>query len=566
MAGGRLPAHPGVTVTATAVHHPSVAATTPDTANTDTTGDPDGTVAGLTDRLGQLYQRDDHAGVCVADGYGIAIRVHGGALEIDDGLGPFRRRRRYNRATHGLTRVVILGDAGIISIEAFRWLDALGIPLVVTDRHTTRPLLVTAARDSDDARIRRVQAAAVDRPVGVVIARALIEAKITGHARVARDRFGNVEQADNLDRLAAAVETATTIGEVRQLEAVAASVYWAAWSDHPATIPHFTVPDRRRVPAHWLRYDTRRSTLGSANGNRAAERPTNALLNYGFALAETEATIACRAVGLDAGLGIVHADTRGRASLALDLLEAVRPAVETYVLDLLAERTFTRADFHELPDGQVRLVGAVRHDLATTLPLWRETVAPWAERVARYVADDATGKIKVGAPLSGANRKAAAAEVIARVAAARAAKTAPTRQQPRDERTGRYNCPGCGAPVTNPRRVRCDACVSADPSHSPGLRQSRARAISARRQAEAGWSAHHPAGPLDPAWWEDTCRPRLAEVKVGAIMRACGVSKSSASGWRSGKHVPHPMHWETLAGLAGVAPPEPTGRTEGVAS
>jgi hypothetical protein len=65
--------------------------------------------------------------------------------------------------------------------------------------------------------------------------------------------------------------------------------------------------------------------------------------------------IACAAVGLDPGLGIVHNDAKARQSMALDLLEPVRPEVESFVLDTLEARTYRRAEFTETEDGDVRL-------------------------------------------------------------------------------------------------------------------------------------------------------------------------------------------------------------------
>jgi transcriptional regulator with XRE-family HTH domain len=41
-------------------------------------------------------------------------------------------------------------------------------------------------------------------------------------------------------------------------------------------------------------------------------------------------------------------------------------------------------------------------------------------------------------------------------------------------------------------------------------------------------------------------------VTLARIMAACSVSKTTASGWRSGRHVPAIRHWHALAGLAGV--------------
>jgi CRISPR-associated protein Cas1 len=59
-----------------------------------------------------------------------------------------------------------------------------------------------------------------------------------------------------------------------------------------------------------------------------------------YSLAAIEARLACEAVGLHPALGFVHADEPQRDNLALDLLEPVRPEVERFVLDLVAERTF----------------------------------------------------------------------------------------------------------------------------------------------------------------------------------------------------------------------------------
>jgi hypothetical protein len=62
--------------------------------------------------LTETYRRPDIAGVCVVDGFGVRVVVERGALEVHDGVGPHRRTRRYDRATHGLCRLVILNAAG----------------------------------------------------------------------------------------------------------------------------------------------------------------------------------------------------------------------------------------------------------------------------------------------------------------------------------------------------------------------------------------------------------------------------------------------------------------------
>ncbi len=104
---------------------------------------------------------------------------------------------------------------------------------------------------------------------------------------------------------------------------------------------------------------------------------------------EAEARIALLAVGLDPGLGVLHADQRARDSLALDVIEAVRPAVDGWLLDALASRSFRRADFHETREGVCLLMPPLPRLVAETAPRWAAAVAPVAEGVARLLVEPA---------------------------------------------------------------------------------------------------------------------------------------------------------------------------------
>jgi hypothetical protein len=74
----------------------------------------DGTAA-----LRDTYARDTSAaGVCVADGMGVRVVVERGALEVHDGTGSHRRTRRFDKATHGLQRLVVLGSTGLVTLDA----------------------------------------------------------------------------------------------------------------------------------------------------------------------------------------------------------------------------------------------------------------------------------------------------------------------------------------------------------------------------------------------------------------------------------------------------------------
>ena len=79
--------------------------------------------------------------------------------------------------------------------------------------------------------------------------------------------------------------------------------------------------------------------------NRHAHHPVNALLNYGYALLESQVRIAIAEVGLDPTIGYLHVYRAGRNSFVYDLMESYRPRVDREVLDLVRSQTFLPRDF-----------------------------------------------------------------------------------------------------------------------------------------------------------------------------------------------------------------------------
>ena len=501
------------------------------------------------------YSRDTSAvGVCVADGMGLRVSVERGALVVTDGIGDHCRTRRFDKATHRLSRLVVMGTTGTFSIDSLHWCSRLGIGVIVL-AHDGTVQLASTPRLTDDARLRRTQALAPFEPYGLDVARRLMSRKLMGQGKLVRHRFGDDETAETIGNLALAIEGAATIEELRQLEASAAALYFGAWSGRTDCAPSFAAKDRSRIPPHWSRYEGRRSVLASAASNRKAERPVNALLNYVYALVEAEAILACQAVGLDPGLGIVHADARGRQSLALDVMEPVRPEVDAFVLDMVERRTFRKVEFTETPDGHVRLRSPLTHELAETMPQWAKSLGPIAEHVAHVFGKAMAGTYSAATPLTSRRLRDAQAVVKARkVEATRRAAAGRVLQRPAAQSAALplWTCPDCGGAVTNPRHVRCEACIDADPASTPEIRGRRGAAIAARRRALTEWDKVNPDRVYDPEMFRREILPRLGTVPLVQIMEAAGCCKASASDYRRGKRTPHVSTWGALAELARV--------------
>ncbi|MDA8380332.1 MAG: CRISPR-associated endonuclease Cas1 [Actinomycetota bacterium] len=523
----------------------------------------------VADRLSAIadtYGATGDPQVVVCDGFGCKVTVRSGALCVADGVGEHRRERRYAKVA-APERLVVRGD-GFVTTEALRWCKAQGCAAVILAAGDV--VLSSSPPGRDDPRIRRAQALATTSGAGLAITRRLLAAKLGGQAGVLRAVLGAADTASTLDDLAGGVEVAGQVEEARQLEAVAAAAYFAAWAGHPATAVRFVAKDRRRVPPHWSAFDSRRSAItGAANTNRLAERPANALLNYCYRLAEIEARFACVRLGLDPGLGVLHTDAVGRDSLALDLIEPVRPTIDRFVLELIAERTFAKREFVERSDGHVRCAAPLTHELARTLPTWRRAIAPHAEAVAHAFADEVAGKIARTTPLTGAKGRAASAEVRRRKAeeartraesansahAATRPKRRPRAVDPEAAASLFATCVDCGGPLTRSRNVRCPACWENQPAQSRDARKRRGRSIAMARSELERWKADHPHAKHRP---EDfaAIRSGLAGVTLAKIAAATGMSKASASTWRSGRQVPALRHWPALASLAGSDAPD----------
>jgi CRISPR-associated endonuclease Cas1 len=491
----------------------------------------------------------DKSGVLTLSGFGVRMRVQNAHLEIEDGVGLERRKFRLPRVNHGLKRLVCISDDGYVTLSALKWLADVGASLVMLDR-TGRILFVTGPVYPSDARLRRTQALASQSDTALRIARELIDKKLAGQEHVARHKLLASENADAIHRYRSELAEADTVERIRLVESLAASVYWSAWRTLPINFPR---KDGPRVPAHWRSFGARASPL--TGSPRLAVNPSGAILNYLYAVLESESRLAAAALGLDPGLGVLHVDTPARDSLACDLMEPVRPQVDAFLLDWITGETLKREWFFEQRDGNCRLMATLAVRLSETAPTWGRAVAPFAEWVAQT--------------LWSSIRKPA-----------RRDQKLPTRLTQRRRSEGRGKefildvtpapypqkiCPGCGA--TTRRGRLCPRCgreaskeklvelakIGRAAARSPESRQKHSETQRRHEAAKRAWrSAPKPAWP-DENTYVRQIQPRLAAITISVLSSALGVSESYAADIRAGRHRPHPRHWLHLAQLVGMS-------------
>jgi CRISPR-associated protein Cas1 len=109
--------------------------------------------------------------------------------------------------------------------------------------------------------------------------------------------------------------------------------------------------------------------------NERSRRPpldnVNAMLSFFYTILANEASSALETVGLDPYVGFLHQDRPGRPSLALDLMEELRPVfADRFVLSLINRKQVTGEGFTKKESGGIIMNDETR----------KKALAAWQER------------------------------------------------------------------------------------------------------------------------------------------------------------------------------------------
>jgi CRISPR-associated endonuclease Cas1 len=485
-------------------------------------------------------------GVLTIHGFGVRVRMQAGHLEIEDGVADERRTVRLARVGHGLRRLVCISQDGFFTLDALKWLADQQASVIMLDR-SGKVSLVTGPTAPSDARMRRAQALAPQSGGALEIMRKLMRAKLDGQEQLVRSKLANATAADIIAKLKESLSATESLETVARVEAHAASAYWASWSELPISFPR---RDSARVPEHWCTFGTRKSVI--TGSPRLATNPPNAILNYCYALVESEARLAAVAVGLDPGLGMLHLDTPNRDSLACDIMEPIRPSVDAWLLDWIMREPFQRSDFFEERNGNCRLLKNLTTKLSETMSVWGKLVAPWAEYVAYtlWATTSRVGSTPIPTRLTQRHRREAKGGL-----------PAPTVSIPKPDRV----CRGCGKSIRAGRRD-CGKCaietatkrlgdaarIGRIAGHTPEALAKEGKSQRQHANARSLWEASSQPSWLTPEFYSEKIQPQLAGVSTSAIATRIGVSRWYAGKLRRG-YRPHPRHWQGLAQLVGFS-------------
>ncbi len=174
--------------------------------------------------------------------------------------------------------------------------------------------------------------------------------------RATRDHALRLD-SDNMKTVALSLKQAgntlldcDTLEEIRGVEGAAAARYFGVFDD--------------------LILQQKDAFAFSTRSRRPPLDNVNALLSFVYMLLTYEMAAALESVGLDPYVGFLHRDRPGRQSLALDMIEALRPVMaDRFVLTLINMRAVKASGFLAQPSGGVTMDDATRK---TVLSAWQE--------------------------------------------------------------------------------------------------------------------------------------------------------------------------------------------------
>lgn len=287
--------------------------------------------------LNTIYVTSEGA-YCRKDGANIVV-------EVD-------RQEKGRAPIHVIGGLVCLGRASV-SPSLMNACAEAGVTISFLTEHGRFLARVEGPR-SGNVLVRRTQHRTADDPAkSLVIAKGVVAAKLANQRTVIRRALRDYGENEGLafaekriTHVARHALSASDMDVLRGCEGEGAALYFATFDA-------------------MIRHDDSKFAFKGRSRRPPLDR-TNALLSFLYAILGNDCRGALEGVGLDPAIGFLHADRPGRMSLALDLMEEMRPVLaDRLALSLINRRQLVVSDFEESETGAVLLNEAGRKTVLT---------------------------------------------------------------------------------------------------------------------------------------------------------------------------------------------------------
>jgi CRISPR-associated endonuclease Cas1 len=294
-------------------------------------------------------------------GHGVRIRVDHDTLLIRDGLTHYPQMpceiRLFPGDANLPDRIIMLDGSGGISFDALDWMSDQRIALVKLDWRGGISSVGGAAQYAANPKLVELQRRAKGTRKRVDIARWLIGEKIIASTKTLQEMIPTSVNQENaiarLEKRSSEIRNrrkSLSISQLLGIEGDCAAAYFRAWHGVPL---NWSGIKRKPIPSNWLEI-VPRNMLWQRHAQNA-RHPINAMLNYGYGILKSQLRSEVVAAGLDPSVGFVHGNYSNRIPLISDLMEPLRPVVDSNILRFALSHMFTPGDFTINRTGGCRL-------------------------------------------------------------------------------------------------------------------------------------------------------------------------------------------------------------------
>lgn len=308
-------------------------------------------------------RRERNAKPLILCGHGLSLRIEGGSLVIRDGFTHYPQAQASHRFFPGdlslPPRIILIDGSGTLSFDVLSWLSEQGVALVRIDwTGKAVSVLSGSGHALDRTKIEWQIATRSDNARRMAFSVGLIRRKIAGSIDTLQTVIpGSTIRDQACERLRTELNILANqppgdIALLRGIEGRASATYFSAWQGTPL---RWKATPRHPVPDGWATIGPRTAIRAGKVNNERASHPVNAMLNYAYAVLQSQLQIECVSEGFDPTIGVMHHGERNSPAFVFDLMELSRPVVDGAILAFALEAPLTGADFILRRDGVCRV-------------------------------------------------------------------------------------------------------------------------------------------------------------------------------------------------------------------
>ncbi len=284
-------------------------------------------------------------------GHGVKLRVDHGTLLVRGGFTHYPQEREEFRFFPGdpnlPDRIVILDGSGGMSFAALTWMSEQQITFVQLNWRGQISFVGGNSGISSSRKLLNAQREFLNNSKIAKIAQWLIREKIAASIKTISEIIPKSENREiALEKLGksfselAKPQKIIPVPRIIGIEGAAAATYFRAWQGMSLS---WLNPKRRPIPTGWNKIGPRK--MNWRENSRNARHPINAMLNYGYGMLTSQVRTHVAATGLDPSIGIMHGNKDNHIPLVYDLMEPLRPVVDSAILEFSLAHAFSPDDF-----------------------------------------------------------------------------------------------------------------------------------------------------------------------------------------------------------------------------